>query len=31
MVFSSLTFLVFFAGVFAAYWAVRRRRTQNVL
>jgi alginate O-acetyltransferase complex protein AlgI len=29
--FSSLTFLIFFAVVFTAYWALGRRRPQNVL
>ena len=31
MTFSSLTFLVFFGVVFAAYWTLGRRKPQNVL
>lgn len=31
MTFTTLTFLIFFAVVFALYWSFRNRRTQNVL
>jgi alginate O-acetyltransferase complex protein AlgI len=31
MTFSSLTFLIFFAVAFAAYWLIRQRRWQNLL
>jgi len=31
MTFTTLTFVVFLAAVFAAYWLVRERRVQNVL